>query len=289
MKENYQIQWPNFFVVGAARAGTDSLYNYLYNIPGIFMPSIKSIGYFSSSDPNKFLNKKRYLEFFKDVKNETAIGEVNPDYLFDAKASKLIHDVIPNAKIIISLRNPSHAAYSLYLHKHKHGQIKLPFHSALTNYSNSSEQNRITHEIHKIIQTAFYSEPVKRYFEEFGNDKVKIIIFEEFIKNTENTIREILKFLDVDNKIPLPSNLKTAYNQNVKPLGVMGNKLLKNPLLKKTSKSILPGSTSLKFLRLLSNKRGKPQLLSNEYDNLQSIYYSDIKKLENILGRKLPW
>jgi len=289
MEKNSKIPWPNFFVVGAARAGTDSLYNYLKGIPGVYMPPEKSAGYFSSSDSYKFLNKERYLALYKDVKEESAIGEVNPDYLLDPRSAKLIHDTIPNAKIIISLRNPVNSTYSLYMHKHKHEQVTLPFHIAITNYLNSSETNKIKQEIHSVIQTGFYSKLIQRYLEEFPKDKIKIIVFEESIKNIEKSIRDILKFLKINDQILLPSNLNTVYNQNVKPLGYMGKKVVNNPLIKKTSKLVLPGKTAIKFLRLISNKRGKTQLLQEDYQILESIYEKDVKKLENMLGRKLPW
>jgi len=39
--------WPNFFIVGAPRAGTTSLYFYLKQVPEIYMSEVKEPNYFS--------------------------------------------------------------------------------------------------------------------------------------------------------------------------------------------------------------------------------------------------
>ena len=105
-------RWPNFFIVGAPKAGTSSLYAYLNEIPGIFMSPKKEPNYFSENTiPNDhpikpIRDKKKYLELFKGVKGEKIIGEASTSYLADPEAPKLIHEACPDAKILISLRDP---------------------------------------------------------------------------------------------------------------------------------------------------------------------------------------
>ena len=100
--------WPNFFIIGVDRGGTTSLYEYLKNIPEIFMSTPKEPWYFSpvvrSVTPQaigKCNSEKSYLNLFKNVKNETVIGEASAVYWRDPESAKLIHEKIPNAKIII--------------------------------------------------------------------------------------------------------------------------------------------------------------------------------------------
>ena len=100
-------RWPNFFIVGAPRCGTTSLYEYLNHTPGIFMSKVKEPNYFSVSVTPKIKlsqliqDKKQYLSLFKDVKDEIAIGEASVPYLWDPKAPLLIHEAIPDARIIM--------------------------------------------------------------------------------------------------------------------------------------------------------------------------------------------
>ena len=114
--------WPNFYIVGAPKAGTTSMYEYLKNVPGIYMSAIKEPNYFSINtvpDNHPVLkpirDKMKYLSLFDDVTNEKIIGEASPDYLPDPDAPHLIHQVAPHAHIVIILRDPVERAFSDYL------------------------------------------------------------------------------------------------------------------------------------------------------------------------------
>jgi len=82
-----KIIWPNFFIVGAPRAGHTSLYNYLDGIQEIYMSPAKAPGYFLSKDFKGKYDKEKYLALFKDVKDEKAIGEAS-SYMTDSESPK---------------------------------------------------------------------------------------------------------------------------------------------------------------------------------------------------------
>ena len=69
------FMWPNFFIVGAPRSGTTSLYEYLKEVPAVFMCPVKEPNFFKQSIENDlFLSKpirekKKYLDLFKNVEN----------------------------------------------------------------------------------------------------------------------------------------------------------------------------------------------------------------------------
>jgi len=96
--------WPNFFIVGAPRAGTTSLYEFLKRTKGVFMPSYKEPHYFSVTIDRSLINrkpirdKKKYLQLFKKVNNEKAVGEASTSYLWDTEAPKLIYKKKPKLK-----------------------------------------------------------------------------------------------------------------------------------------------------------------------------------------------
>ena len=192
-------RWPNFFIVGTGKAGTTSLYEYLKQVPGIFMPPEKEPNYFSQvatskDDPHRFMirDKKKYLELFKNVKNEKIIGEASPTYLRDPNTAYLIHKVSPNAKILITLRNPIDRNFASYLHHLNLGRISYSTEELVE--SLEKDARRPNHTIQE-----FYTPLVKKYLDVFGEKSVKIIIFEEWIKNIPETIMNILKFLRLEN------------------------------------------------------------------------------------------
>jgi len=284
-------KWPNFFIVGAPKAGTTSLYEYLKKIPGIYMSTIKEPHYFSYtsvSDDDHFRkpirDKKKYLKLFANAKDEKIIGEASTSYLGDPKAAELIHKILPNSRILISLRDPVEKIFSGYLMGIRLGILKTSFHEQIQKDLN---QNKFS--IHDLrLDSALYSKHVKRYFNIFDSKQIKIIIFEEWIKNSEDTIKEILKFLDL--KIFLHEFKKEVYNPYEISRGKLLTSIRTNYILNKAAKTILPQSTRT-FLRnnFFVKKGVKPKLEEEDRKLLTNFYSADVKKLQTLLGRKLPW
>jgi len=99
-------KWPNFFIVGAARAGTTSLYNFLKNAEGIFMSPVKETGHFIPNDPRGYNDEKKYLCLFEGAKDEKVLGEATPGYLTSPETPELIKMKVPHAKILITIISP---------------------------------------------------------------------------------------------------------------------------------------------------------------------------------------
>ncbi|EPZ44556.1 hypothetical protein N007_10785 [Alicyclobacillus acidoterrestris ATCC 49025] len=121
---------PNFLVIGAAKAGTTALYRYLSQHPEVFMPSIKEPNYFAlanrevrfqgpGDDRTNRSSITRFADYqalFDEADGYQAVGEASPMYLYTADAANRIHDLIPNVKLIVILRDPVERAHSAYLH-----------------------------------------------------------------------------------------------------------------------------------------------------------------------------
>ena len=130
-------RWPNFFIVGAPKAGTHSLYEYLNQHPKVFMSPRKEPYFFcpimvpdGDKNSNPIRDEKEYLKLFEEAKNETMLGEATASYLGDPKSAELIHEKIPNARIIIIIRDPVDRAFSSYWGLVKNG-LNISFQSLL--------------------------------------------------------------------------------------------------------------------------------------------------------------
>ena len=112
---------PNFFIIGAPRSGTTSLYEYLKQVPEIYLSPIKEPYYFCRIlvTDDHFLkplrDETKYFQLFDNVKNEKIVGEGTTHYLADPEAARLIHEISPSAKILISLRDPVEREFSHFL------------------------------------------------------------------------------------------------------------------------------------------------------------------------------
>lgn len=281
-------KWPNFFIVGAPRAGTTSLYEYLKDIDGIYMSTIKQPNYFSVSVSDKILlqrpfrKKNEYLKLFQDVKDEVAIGEATPSYLWDPQSPKLIHQVIPNAKIIMILRDPVERAFSHYLLTVGFGQETGTFSDAIKKALKAKPDFSGA-----IIEAGFYGQQITRYLEYFEKKKIKIIIFEEFIKNINSTMKEILEFLEVS--APITDSFKKIHNQYTVPTNKFTAFLIRNRAVRHIAKNLLPREGGRKLKKFFDKEGNKPELSENDKKFLQELYHDDVLHLEKILNRKLPW
>lgn len=281
--------WPNFFIAGAGRAGTTSLYEYLKPIDDIFLSEIKEPNYFSVSiDPDILLtkpirDKKKYLSLFRNVTNEIAIGEASPTYLWDPKTPKLIHETIPDAKFIVILRNPIERAYSHFLFLLSLGSESSDFSTAIKKSLKFRNDYR-----GRIIELGRYGEQLSRYLNIFRKEQIKIIIFEEFFKNPHINLKEVIQFLGTNydvNKI----NIENQHNPFSIPKNKMAQNMMQSSTLRKIGKNLIPRKMLPKIKKLLDKQVSKPPMSENDRLTLEDIYYDDIRNLEKIMGRTLSW
>ena len=279
--------WPNFFIVGAARSGTTSLYEYLKDVPEVFMSPVKEPNYFNPSvDDDLFLSKpirgKKYHDLFKNVKDEKVIGEASPTYLWDPKTPKLIHDVIPHARIIISLRDPIKRAFSEYLLLLGLGSEKGSFLETIRRSIQDEDYSS-----NRIIQNGLYFEQVKRYLDIFGPNQVKILIFEELVQDTWKLVKEVLDFLDIHHDPP--TSVKEIHNAFTLPRGQIASAIVENKVLRKMGKTLLPREGLFSLRKILTKETEKPSITNEENILLKEFYHNDVRKLEKLLNQKLPW
>jgi len=209
-------KWPNFFIVGTGKGGTTSLWEYLSTIPGIFMSNVKEPKYFSPSSTQsgsfQIQDKKEYLALFENSEDSIAIGEASPNYLKDPESAMLIHKQIPHAKIIISLRDPVERIHSNYF-MYKRNKY---FHGTFHEYTHLlKKSNQKIDNFNRALRSGMYTENVKRYLDVFGQNRVKILIFEEWTKNVKKTIQDLINFLEVDYEITddFDDSIKNKYHE----------------------------------------------------------------------------
>lgn len=279
--------WPNFFIVGAAKAGTSSLYAYLKNTPGVYMSEHKEPHYFIDNMKPGYYDESKYLQLFKNVKNEKAIGEASVDYLIDPSSAKCIHDKIPDAKIIILLRDPVERAFSSYLMYTNRTKKDLSSHEIFletfgTEYGLKYDKN-------PYLGRGLYSSQVKKYLEIFGEENVGIWFFEDMKKDTMQVVKGVLKFLKIDS-LP-PDNVSKIYNPYLVFRGKIAESLCLNTTIRKIVPIFLPTLTlrHLVFNKLFIKEAQKPKLPESERRKLENYYYDDVIALEKVLKKKIPW
>ena len=203
---------PNFLIIGAARGGTTTLHYVLNQHPEIYMSPIKETEFFwaygeqiNFDGPGVVWIKNRmitdlgnYQKLFKGVTTETAVGESSARYLSHPRSAQLIHQFIPDVKLIVSLRQPADRAFSAFVQARRDGiEPCEDFSEAL-----AQERKGLRDSWTKggYLNRGFYYVELKRYFQFFDRDQMHISLFEDLSDHTEQVLSSIFNFLNVDNK-----------------------------------------------------------------------------------------
>lgn len=198
---------PNFFLVGAPRCGTTSMYAYLKQHPEIWVSVDKEPHFFGcdlSPMPGTIREEDLYLALFAGAGDRPRAGEASVWYLSSRQAPFEIRAWAPDAKILVLLREPAQMAHSLYSLYSRTGNEDLPaFEEALAAEPDRAEGRRIPPGAYfpdglRYTEAARYPEKVERYFQVFGRENVHCILFDDFVRDTASVYRRALEFLGVD-------------------------------------------------------------------------------------------
>jgi hypothetical protein len=204
-----QARVPDFFIVGHHKSGTTALYDMLRRHPQIFMPDLKEPKFFASDLPARLeppssgrlpATLDEYLALFEDARPDQRMGEASPSYLRSHTAADLIAEVQPAARIIAILREPASFVRSLHLQLlQSHVETDTDLRRALA----AEEVNRKGREFRRYSDHVRYVEQLRRYHAAFSPEQVLVLIYDDFRRDNEATVRSVLRFLDVDDTAPI--------------------------------------------------------------------------------------
>ena len=279
----------DFFIVGAPKAGTTSLYYYLDEHHDICMSSDKEPNYFSGEELQKqdmYYGKSRvdtldiYHSLFDKHSESKIKGEASVSYLFYKNVPKKIKEYNPNAKIIIMLRNPSHRAFSHYLMDRRLGLVYDSFEDIIEKKSNHKNAELF---YQQYIEVGQYADQVSRYLEFFDRKNILFIEYEDFRKDIMNVMNRVYKFLNVE--LQGEVNLNQKYNTYSRPKNNFIRFIYSFVSLRNTLTNFLP-KKMIKAIRSVLFKRDKKPSLSDETkQKLKILFKEDINELSEILNK----
>lgn len=267
---------PNFIMIGAPKAGSTSLYDYLRKHPEIFMPKIKAPRFFTyNGQANAYYYPATTLEeyeaLFADATDEKAIGEATAVYIEFPDTARRIHEVVPDARIIAILREPVQRSFSIY-HKSMRDTGRnegMGFLEAL----------RIDPSIRKM-----YCDGLKPYYDLFGRDRIKILLLEDLERDPKGTLADLYTFLGVDPDF-MPS-LKVA-----NPGGVPKVKLVHDVLINRKvrlfSRRFLPERLASLAKDFRSKNLKKHVMTEEERREAYDYFEKDIVATQELTGLDL--
>ncbi len=275
---------PDFIGLGVEKSGTSWIFACLYEHPEICIP-VKEVNFFCIDDKwEKGISW--YTDFFKTrCPKEKIKGEFSTSYFYDKKVPARIQSFYPDIKLIVCLRNPIDRAYSNYINDLKAGNIstQLTFEAAL----------KIKHEY---LNQGKYKEQLERYQSLFNIKNLKIVLYDDLIKDPRKFIQEIYSFLEVASTFVPPSlheRINTARVPSHLGIEQASNRiaaLLQHSKLGEKIWWIIKKSKAPKWIRKFNTKNNlKIQITAKDYNELINFFTDDIIYVEQLLNRKLDW
>jgi hypothetical protein len=305
---------PNFFIVGAPKAGTTSLCHYLDQHPQIYMCPVKEPCHFAPEvSPENFAPEHRsgatldademkiylrgaargkrfsgfvpewsdYLSLFARATNESAIGEASVCYLWSPNAARNIAARLPVARIVALLRHPAERAWSQYRHGVATGHVRI----SLRQHIEACLQSRDGRfsPAYPFLEFGLYSGQIRAYLELFPRENVKVCFYEDGLASI---VADLFQFLDVDTAFQVNFSGKHL-DSSTAEAPTMVYRALKNAGLWRSLRRLAPPGVRKTLRGLAFRKSAVTSMQEDDRRFLCEYYREDVLSLSALVGRDL--
>jgi len=293
-------RFPEFLVIGAARAGTTALHNYLRQHPQVFMPEVKEPNFFAFEGEalncqgpgadyinNSITSENSYLKLFAEAPRGAIRGEASPLYLYAPQAARRIHAHRADTRLVVILRNPIEQAFSHFLYATKQAiEPERDFKQALM-----LENQRIEagwQPLFAYSRFPRYGEQLARYLRLFERRQIFIRLYEDYTEAPETLMRDLYAFIGAD------PDFVPDMSRRLNAGGVPKNRALQDFLMKPNPLTGAIGRVVPRNLRWAIRDRiaaanlKRPETISEEARRILKDRLADeIRALEKMIGRDL--
>jgi Sulfotransferase family len=291
---------PDFLVIGAPKAGTTALHAALARHPGLYMSAIKEPKFFLSDGPpptkggpgdaltyrEHVWRRPDYEALFDPAPPGTLRGESTPLYLYDQAAMRRIRDTLPDARLIVIVRDPVERAHSNWTHLWSAGLEPVGDFIAAC----AQEENRIAAgwaSFWHYVGLGRYGEQLEYLFTLFPREQVLVLRYRLLVDEPQLSLDRICAFLGVETGVltEIPRHNVTSH-----PEPTLSHRAVS--LAQRTATAVgtkIPGLTAATLTgpleRYLQRHSRERQPLSWEQrQELLPRFETDLKLLEDLLG-----
>jgi hypothetical protein len=213
---------PSFLIIGAARSGTTSLYEYCRQHPQVFMSPRKETNFLAfAGEPTAGRSPSyqrmasravgsldEYAALFAGRTTELAVGEASPKYMYHpARSIANINTCVPQARLIAILRHPADRAYSHYLLALVDGHETLPDFDAAVDAEAERIRQGWEDQFH-YVERGFYYRQLRAYYDAFPAEQMRVYLHEDLVRDAASLLRDLYAFIGVDPDAAVDSSLR---------------------------------------------------------------------------------
>ena len=294
---------PNFFIIGAPKAGTTALYDALTQHPEIYMSPVKEPFFFAfKGEPPIFpapigdhirrvtvWKPAAYALLFAGVTNQRAIGEASTNYLRSPLAAQRIKQSLPQRRIIAILRQPAERAFSHYTFHLERG----------LDYRGKTFEEALAHEDERVKEgwysgfhktNGYYHAHLTDWYARFPREQIKVYLYDDWNNTPQAMLRDLFRFLEVDEDFA-PEIRRS--NVTLLPKSRRLHSLATNPARIEQTMPFLPATarraivSAFRRMNDRFNLAPPPPLDPEIRARLTEDYREDILKLQDLIGRDL--
>lgn len=223
-------------------------------------------------------NWEHYLELFKNAVEETAVGEASAEYLSSSVAPGAIRARIPDARIIMMLRDPVERLFSNYANAAASGYARTDFQTwvAEQQANEAAWQPRLGS-----VWQGFYGRHLQSWREYFPPTQIRVYMYEEYAVAPLKVLRDLFAFLEVDPDFPV--DVSQRYNVTLQPR--FARLWEWSAPLRRRIRPALPDRFVKQVMPVAF--RRPPSITQRERAQVLQIYEADIRALERLLPADL--
>lgn len=300
-----QKQNLDFLIIGAAKSGTTTLYEWMRYHPELYLPAGKELPFFT--DDNLYSQGiTQYLRHnFNAASEEASWGKVTPQYMSGEheipprEVARRIHETNPQMKLIAVLRHPIERAFSDYKMAVRRGYKTRSFSDSIDTALNSktldNERDNPT-EKNRFLVASEYGRILNDYLGYFPFSQILVLFAEELQTHPEATLGDIFSFLEVDAHF-VPPNISTNYHRGGSEARLKlltPRTIYKIPFVQYIWEHWVPYNIRRRVSFRINQWNIKPDETSLDrnseaYKKLVDFYADDVKTLQSSFHTSAPW
>lgn len=190
---------PNFLIIGAAKSGTTSLFQWLSHHPQICVSSLKEPNFFGD-DANYAKGLTYYSSLFRHAQSHQVCGEASTDYAKWPKfpnAAARISQTLSDVKLIYIMRNPVERAYSYYVHINRNRPIRESFEAYICRTTEA-------------LDASNYMLQIEQYLNYFSRESFLFLLLDDLVHQPQQVLQQVCRFIGVSESADLPQQLIIA-------------------------------------------------------------------------------
>lgn len=263
---------PQFIIIGAVKGATTWIHNQLRDNPAVYLPAPEP--HFFSQEYDRGID--HYRRFFDGAAAGQMLGEKSADYLAHPLAAARLAPVLPQARLVVQLRNPVERAYSDYKMLFRRGTVTQGPEAYLDGRPNDQP---------RFLEDGLYARHLRRWLDHFSAAQIKVILFEDVKRSPEATVAT------VSAHIGAPCHYSSEVGAS--PRNDSSERFLPLPVrtalapLKDAARPLRGNAMFEKVRGLFARQIQYPPLPEALRARMMDYYARDIEDLEKLIGRDL--